>query len=764
MRQFIAIRRIIPVAFASLGIAACSTIVARAAHAQRPIGADTLSQQAVAESLKVLAQIRKELDKRTNDAELWYHRGMLAWALYDRDRTNGGLKELDFTFLGREADSSIRIAARIRPDSVRYRLSQGQYYMGTGWMPMRLQAYRVFNIALDQARKSKDTLMLAEALVEVGRVSWRRYDPSEFGNVPADVRQQAYLLEHDSTKMGAIAHDVDSVTSDVPLTREALKVARDQLQEEMRRPDGGFTNEVDYKKAEEKFREAYNVAPSYTRGYKQLAMLLAERERWNELGAIARQQLARNPNDAWAMMTAGLAAYRGGNRQFGQTSLEKGFVMLPAIERGRLDNIERMIRPMDSTTFAGWTPQAKKDYTDRYWEWSAPMWSLPHTSTRAEFLARVTFAELRWTVDEMRKRGADSDRGRVFIRYGPPDSRALTDNSMQVVSADVVRDRGERDEMGGRIETWYYDFARLAFHFRGMPTFGTSFFTDPVVAAERMDSIPSRWDNIVTERIDSLPVRFARFRSANTDSVDVVFTSQPPVTEIRSAAAIEGAVRTDFWLLDEKLKPWIHDSGTTTAGGSRAFVRRLATGNYVYRFEASAESSQRGARALSSMRAGNDPESDFRTTGFGMSDVLLATRVAPRGAGRRWNEFDYDASAGSIKEGTEVAMLWEAYDFAEKEGSASYEITFTIQRKYKSLLNRVRARIVSSFSTMIGNEQTEDRVIYRYARQMPYSTAIADYITLVLTDLPSGDYDLTVELRDRNGDRSTSKTTRIVIS
>ena len=47
---------------------------------------------------------------------------MLAWALYDRDRTAGGLKNLDYTFLGREADSSIRIAAGIRPDSVRYRL------------------------------------------------------------------------------------------------------------------------------------------------------------------------------------------------------------------------------------------------------------------------------------------------------------------------------------------------------------------------------------------------------------------------------------------------------------------------------------------------------------------------------------------------------------------------------------------------------------------------------------------------------------------
>src|SRR6185295_3124032 len=110
----------------------------------------------------------------------------------------------------------------------------------------------------------------------------------------------------------------------------------------------------------------------------------------------------------------------------------------------------------------------------------------------------------------------------------------------------------------------WYDFPRLAFHFRGMPTFGTSYFTSPAVAFERMDSIPTRWDNITHGRIDSLPVRVARFR-ANADSIDVVFTSQPPVKEIRSAASIEGAVRTDFWLLDSQLRPWAHDSGATTA-------------------------------------------------------------------------------------------------------------------------------------------------------------------------------------------------------
>jgi GWxTD domain-containing protein len=437
--------------------------------------------------------------------------------------------------------------------------------------------------------------------------------------------------------------------------------------------------------------------------------------------------------------------------------------MLTPYERGRLDNIQRMLRPMDSTAFAGWTDAQKQTYEAKYWTWSAPLWSHNNANPRTEFLARVIFAELRWTTAELKQRGADSDRGRVYIRYGPPDARSATnDNSMQVVSADVVRERPERDEMGGRIETWWYDYPRLAWHFRGMPTFGTSYFTSPAAAYERMDSIPSRWDNISKERIDSLPVRVARFRAMN-DSVDVVFASQPPVADIRAAAAIEGAVRTDFWLLDENLRPWAHDSGTTTVGGTRAFVRRLASGEYMYRFEATAESSLRGARALASMRLGNDPSSDFAMSGFGMSDVLIASRVAPRGAGQRWYDHDYDANAGAIRKGAEVSLLWENYDFGEKNGDMNYQMVFTITRKYERLLDRIRAKITTSFSTMLGNEQTEDRVIYRYERQRAHAPVVADYITLLLTDIPAGEYDLTVELFDRNSQRSTSKTSRIVI-
>ena len=709
--------------------------------AQRPQGADTLSAAAVAESLKVLAQIRTRLEKDHNNAALWYHRGMLAWALYDRDRTDGGLKQLDWTRLGREADSSIRLAVRTEPGNARYKITQGQYYLGTGWIPVRLQSYHVFNQALRDARKSGDPMLLAEALVEKGRVHWRRYDPGSFGNIPANVRIRAWELEGDSTAMtGLVGFEVDSVTTK-SLSREALERARNEEHENMRPGDGGFRGEADYKHAETYFREAYEAAPSFTRGYRQLAMLFADRHRWTELGALARSRIAQDPKDAWAFMTAGLAALRSGQEKAARRALDSGFALLSPGERGRLDNIQRTTRPSDSLTVEAWTQLERKEYADRFWRLSAPLWSRDSASVHTEFLARVTYAELRWTVEELRnKRGADSDRGRVHIRYGPADGRS-----------------GYRTG-----ESWYYDVPQISFFFAGMPTFSTMYY-NPAYAKEVMDAIPTRWDNMVRGRIDSLPVRVTRFRTV-ADSVDVVFASQPPVAAIRRAMSVEAPIRAEFWLLDTKLRELAHTSGIVKDSNAHAFVQRVPAGEFLYRFEASAEGAMRAARAVSSTRAMSDNATAFSLSGFGMSDVLIARRVEPRGQTRRWTDFEYAPSAGTVASGSELALLWENYDLTEKDGAVSYEIALTIERKRERLtLNSLGARIVNSFSSLVRREQTEDRIVYRYERTTAHAPVIADYFSLVLADLPAGDYDMIVALLDRNSGRMTSKTSRVVI-
>ena len=704
--------------------------------AQRPAGADTMTVAAVAESIKVLKSLRAQLDKDRNNAALWYRRGMIAWMLYDRDRTKGGLKEIDWTLLGREADSSIRLASRIDPKNPRYELTKGQYYMGTGWMLMRLQAYHVFDVALRKARASGDVRLIAEAAVEKGRVHWRRYDPGSFGTTPPwmiDVAGEA--VPDSGTTARMLAREIEIPGAREAINRESLRAARAVIIEQFAPKDRHFLNELDYIRAEDFFKEAYAADPTYQRAYSQLAMLLGERMRWRELADLARTQLRRAPRDGWVWMTLGLALHRL-ELPAAAGVFDTALNLLPARERARLDNFERVLRPQDSTKFR-YLPDSVRRATERfYWLTADPLWSQNTAKPRAEFLARVTYAELRWTVDELRKRGADSDRGAVFIRYGPPDAR------------------------GGR-EWWTYDYARMTFRFTGMPTFGTAYFSDPYWSEVLLDSIPARWDNIVNGRIDSMLVQVSRFR-ATPDSVDVVFASSPPVDIIRARSDVDEPVRSDFWLIGNGVG-MVHDSTSPKSPDVRHFSHRLALGPYLYRFEASSASSTVAARAMSTLTVGEDTLSGFSTRGFGISDVLITGNAIPRGGTRRWNGFTIAPIVGSVRRGTELALLWENYDFGMAADSASrYEVSISLHGE-RTPLQSIRAQIINAMRATLFGDFIGDRVIFKYERVVPHGDAFTDYITLNLGETPVGNYWLTLDILDRVSGRKASRTMRLTI-
>ena len=159
----------------------------------------------------------------------------------------------------------------------------------------------------------------------------------------------------------------------------------------------------------------------------------------------------------------------------------------------------------------------------------------------------------------------------------------------------------------------------------------------------------------------------------------------------------------------------------------------------------------------------DDPATDFKLSGFGMSDCCSWDTRCPARTGPPMERFRLRRQCWIGRAGHRGWAALGELRLRRKRRRRELQITFSIQRKYKGLLNRVRAKVASSFSTMMGNEQTEDRIIYRYERTTPHAPIIADYITLVLTDLPAGDWDLKVELLDRNTGRTTEKTSRVVI-
>jgi hypothetical protein len=337
----------------------------------------------------------------------------------------------------------------------------------------------------------------------------------------------------------------------------------------------------------------------------------------------------------------------------------------------------------------------------------------------------------------MMARGADTDRGAIHIRYGPPDV-IVTDDSFT---------------------GWAYDYSRLSFQFYGMPTFGTSYYTDPWDVAQKVDSAPATFYNRTTIRIDSIPVGITRFRTG-IDSADVVMTAWPDIERIAAAADLITPVRSDAWLLHPNLVPIWHDSVPVAKGGTRQWRHQLPAGEYLFRTEAVAEASRVAGRAFAPVRVVSERDG-FTLRGFGLSDLLLAREPGAVATAERWHGLGVTPIAPRIP-GGKFALVWETYDLTAKDGDASYELVISV-RPLKTGFQRLYANTIGAVRGFIGVEQVEGRVDIRFARTVPHTPILVEQYGLDLSQNEPGVYELTVEVRDRHGDRRTRRSTTFVI-
>jgi GWxTD domain-containing protein len=706
------------------------TVFASSAAAQAPRGADTLSGGAIADSQAVLRDLDQKLRTNPKDAALWYRRGMIAWALAERARSKPSVRGLDPTTLGRMADTSLRIAAQVAPDRPQYAIAVGRFLLTPPSLAMsRAAAPGFFELALNVARKGTDSIVWAEAALETGRGYWRNYDRvanRRMELVPGTIMRSI------SAAMQPMSRSPDEETDSPMYDMRAVREALDRNTQSLPTDVNGVK---DYERALQYFREAYAVAPGYPRAFRLVAMALADRSNWDELQTFARKHTESIPWDPWGWLGLGLAAHRLADVRTAGAAFDTAFAYLAGAERERLDHLNRVLPRGD--TLKGAAAQ-RAALAQLYWVFADPLWSRPGNDSRVEYFARVTFAELRWTVDELQVRGADTDRGEIFIRYGPPDITIVAGPDISNNYTDVT-------------SIWVYSTGFI-FQFNGNAGYGTARTAPDDI--RRVDAIlkalPVRWDNIASVKVDSMPTQVSRFR-AGGDSVDVYVAAQAPVDSIRKYSDVDAMVRTDLWLVTPATAVVARDSATMSITAAHGWRLRVAPGHYIYRVESSIEGSRRAGRASAQLDAG----ASFSLHGSGMSDLLLATKVDEGSAAERWTDLKIAPTAGAIPRGGQLVLVWENYEFGSRDSNARYTVAVTLTR-VRGLAGSINAAIanISDVSRSTGGE---DRVALAFDRTVPHRPAFVDQVVLTLGDTPPGLYTVTLQITDRITNASSSR-------
>jgi GWxTD domain-containing protein len=721
-------------ALAAAALSFATILLAQGARAQEKrdlvLAADSMI--GAGDSAGARRALDQAVEDQPNDAAAWHARGLYAWHTARAEDRIGFMKRVANDTLLMIADSSLKEAVRLRPDHPNYLIDLGRYDLTSNSANVRGHASGLFKRALMLATKLGDSVQIASAQDEVGLTWWRSYvdraDRHIYSYVIKNVKDRTFLKDPRS-----ISYFIDNET--------------------IRASSQDWSGQLEYIKASEAFAAANAYDPENERAFRHTEMLLADRKRWMEVEHNARLRLSAHPADPWAWMAAGMSAHRLHDAPGAAAAFDSALKYMSPEMHHRFDRLDRIVTPRDSAMIARLPDADRKEDAEMYWLLVDPLWATPDNEHRLEFLSRVVFAELRFSVEEFNIHGADTDRGEVYVRYGPPPAVISFPMSPQQTG-------NERAYL-----LWWYSQDE-AFLFRQLPTYGVSTLEpDDLRELHRLrDTIPVVFTN-AGERplVDSIAVQLVRFR-AGSDSGDVFVAAALPVERMiegvdLARGAVDISIRAYTWRGTPVFTRDIHEMVDFMHADPvevRAWRTRLHAGSFLYRVEALQPDARRGARAASRIEVVGE-------SGFGLSDLLIADQVTSRtgSGGARWSDFLIAPNMGFVKRGHPFALLWETYGLTPQKGSNKYKVSITVQRVRAGGFGGFVAKIVGGISGAVGlSASGDDKVSLSFPREVPAAEVNVDYVSIDLGEAPAGTYLVTVDVTDT----VTNATTRQVSS
>lgn len=641
-------------------------------------------------------------------------------------------------FRRRSATNAIKRALDLDPGNPLYLVELGRLRLKTPFL--RLDAQRLFRRALEAAEKRGDLRVLADVRWELGQIHERRF-----------VTMANRRLMTSSTR----TFDPVFALEDWHYTHNFFTQWSAPID------DAG---ELDYRKAEEHYRAALAADSAHLGAATGLLGLLHDGWRFEEMAAVAAALRAASPNEPRLLMAQALALHRLDRDLEAGRLFDLAIPLLGDAERKDMLSLVALLRKADASEYSALGDSARNEFEALYWSLLDPLRLTPVNEARVEFLSRVTYADLRFSSAEFGIRGWHTDRGDIYMRYGPPP-----------MIGTVAPETGEslNNEAIANVTTiWYYPDTKLRFVFVGPPAMNSSRFAGDFRAyAENARYIaPVSFTNIEARfPVDSIGVQVARFRADQPGAVDVsVFADLPTAAMLRDTDVREASLETGFFLSDMRRRTLVADRDTALvrltddrpdAVASRTWRRTLAPGDYLYRVEARQPISGRNARGLAAM-----PIAPFTPGTHQLSDILVARHIGLKSGGEKPVSRDdlliLPAGRLTFAPGDTIYLYWESYGLVPDStgvGRARIDLALRVDQLHRQTGIEV---FLGNIGDAIGiTAKGDDRVSLSYDRVIGAAAMerAPDYLALGLGSAPPGTYTLEITVTDQVSRISTTQ-------
>lgn len=500
----------------------------------------------------------------------------------------------------------------------------------------------------------------------------------------------------------------------------------------------------------EHFRAAFEADPSHVDAAVHLLGHLADAGAWEEYDDVARRLLLVVPDDPRANLFRGLGLHERGRSVAAEPYFLRAVERLPAEERRVFEDVSLLLPPGDRARYASLDEADQREVSRFVLAGKDPLFLTSVNERRLEHYARMAWAELKFGAPRSELRGWESDRGRIWVRYGMPWRWFQTGYGS-----------------GGRTIYWLYGAEGPVFTFTRRLTYRRARFTEAAaVLAERLESErPEAYQLRTVTAIHPIAEQPVRFRDSKQGTTRVEVHAELPLDSL--GAEPGQPIETGIFIFDRNLDP-LWEKRESVAAGARsgvvAYVWEAPAGRYLYGVEARTEGPDSVPRPAARARAWIET-SAFPPGELSVSDLLVAKVVEPRvpEPGER-RDFHVVANPSLTFAPEEpVSVYFEIYNLLpDADQHASYELELVVTVEKIERTGTALAKVLGELADLWGfTPEGTEAVQLRFHREarVVARDMIPEYFRIQLPTTPAGRYGLRLRVFDRNAG-STAVTER----
>ena len=491
------------------------------------------------------------------------------------------------------------------------------------------------------------------------------------------------------------------------------------------------------------FRRAFQLDAAQTDAGFRLLGHLADAGEWEEYNDVAEQLGVMSAGDPRAQLLLALGLHETGREEEAEAAFGRALSLLPWQERAVFTDITLLLKRRGRELYAGLDSAGRAEANRSFFASTDPLFLTEAEERRLEHYSRLAWAELKFGDPATGERGWDSERGRIWVRYGRPWRQyqccygGILDSSL-----------GSYHE--GRREYWSYGERGPVFVFERRMTYRHARHTglSKFVADDLAGTHPQLYQPLTITEVHDYPHQVARFRGSEPAVTRVEIYAAPPVAALEAAPG--ASLETGAFLLDASYRElWARRLAVPIADQpiGLSYQIEVGPGSYNYALEARRATDGVDPRPLARVRD-TLTVAGFPAGQLNVSDLLLADgvralvqRPSSRADIRIWPSRDLRFDTGEP-----ISVYFEIYGLqTDAEGLARYRVEFAVEdAEQRNVVQRIASGLTELFRR---GDQQEPRVAWDRVVEVADDRAI-EYLTVELPQLEAGVYAVRVRVTD----------------